>query len=140
LLDNLPQEELCFAAMMSAGPVSGVPALAAPRKTKKSSAFDQRVLERQVRICKAFANETRLRMLDLLGQGEWPVAKLQKELKVSKPNLSQHLALLKGAGVVNTRRDGRRIYCSLALPEVKQACKLIGDVLRAQLRNGRDLL
>jgi DNA-binding transcriptional ArsR family regulator len=116
------------------------PPLVVPRKNKKSSSLDQQVLERQVRICKAFANETRLQMLELLGQGEWPVAELQSELGVSKPNLSQHLALLKGAGIVSTRREGRSIYCSLAFPEVKQACKLIGDVLRAQLRNGRSLM
>lgn len=114
--------------------------MAVPRKKTKPSQFDQQVLERQVRICKAFANETRLQMLELLGQGEWPIAELQSELGVSKPNLSQHLALLKGAGVVITRREGRNIYCSLAFPEVKHACKLIGDVLRAQLRNGRSLM
>lgn len=110
------------------------------RKTKKTSPLEKQVLERQVRICKAFANETRLQMLELLAEGEWPVAELQTELGVSKPNLSQHLALLKGAGIVSTRREGRSIFCSLAFPEVKQACKLIGDVLRAQLRNGRSLM
>ena len=113
--------------------------MAVPRKTRKPSALDQQVLERQVRICKAFANETRLQMLDLLGQGEWPAAKLQLQLGVSKPNLSQHLALLKAAGIVATRREGRSIYCSLALPEVKSACKLLRDVLRAQIRKGREL-
>ena len=55
------------------------------------------------------------------------------------PNLSQHLAILKAAGVVTTRREGKQIYCSLAIPEVKQACQLIRNVLRAQIRNGRRL-
>lgn len=113
--------------------------LATSLRPKKLSALDQQVLEMQVRICKAFANTTRLQMLDLLSQGEWPVAKLQVQLAVSKPNLSQHLALLKSAGIVATRRQGRNIYCSLALPEVKTACKLIRDVLRAQVRRGRNL-
>lgn len=113
--------------------------MASSRKLKKPTALDQQVIERQVRICKAFANPTRLQMLELLGHGEWAVAKLQAELGVSKPNLSQHLTLLKAAGIVSTRRQGRNIYCSLALPEVKTACKLIRDVLRAQLRSGRDL-
>jgi DNA-binding transcriptional ArsR family regulator len=113
--------------------------LAASRKTRKPTALDRQVLEMQVRICKAFANATRLQMLDLLSHGEWPVARLQRELAISKPNLSQHLAILKGAGVVATRREGRNIFCSLALPEVKTACRLIRDVLRAQLRRGRTL-
>jgi hypothetical protein len=42
--------------------------------------------------------------------------------------------------VVATRREGKQIYCSLALPEVKQACQLIRDVLRAQVRNERKLV
>lgn len=48
--------------------------------------------------------------------------------------------ILKAAGVVATRRDGKRIYCSLALPEARQACQLIRDVLRAQVRNERKLI
>lgn len=79
-------------------------------------------------------------MLDLLGSREWPVSKLQRELGVSKPNLSQHLAVLKAAGVVVTRREGKQVYCGLALPEVKDACHLIRNMLRTQLRNGRRLV
>lgn len=101
--------------------------------------MDEEVLERQVRICKAFANATRLQVLDLLGQREWPASDLQEELAISKPNLSQHLAILKAAGVVSTRREGKQVYCALAFPEVKAACRLIRDVLRAQIRNGQRL-
>ena len=110
------------------------------KKRSKPSSWDAEILERQVRICKAFANSTRLVILDLLGSREWPVSKLQQELGVSKPNLSQHLAVLKGAGVAVTRRQGKQVYCSLAMPEVKSACQLIRNMLRAQLRNGRKLI
>ena len=111
----------------------------APRKNSKLASLDEQVLEKQVRICKAFANSTRLQMLDLLGQREWPASELQKQLSISKPNLSQHLAILKAAGVVSTRREGKQVYCSLAFPEVKSACRLIRDVLRAQIHQGRRL-
>jgi DNA-binding transcriptional ArsR family regulator len=110
------------------------------KKRSKPGSWDAEILERQVRICKAFANSTRLVILDLLGSREWPVSKLQQELGVSKPNLSQHLAVLKAAGVVVTRRQGKQVYCSLAMPEVKSACQLIRNMLRAQLRNGRKLI
>lgn len=118
---------------------TGVTGPLAARKARKLTSLDEQVLERQVHICKAFANTTRLHMLDLLGKGEWAVADLQKELRISKPNLSQHLAVLKSAGIVRSRRAGRQIYCSLAIPEVKSACKLIRDVLRAQIHRGRNL-
>jgi len=101
--------------------------------------FEQEVYERQVRICKSFANTARLHILELLGKREHGISELQQQLGVSKANLSQHLAILKAAGVVVTRREGKQIFCSLAIPEVKQACQLIRSVLRAQIRNGRKL-
>ncbi len=108
-------------------------------KRSKGSAFESEIYERQVRICKAFANATRLRILDLLSNGSQTGSHLLQELGISTANLSQHLAILKAAGVVATRREGKQLHCSLAMPEVKQACHLIRDVLRAQIRNGRKL-
>jgi ArsR family transcriptional regulator len=100
---------------------------------------DDKIYEMQVRICKAFANSSRLRMLDLLAKGERTVSSLQGELGITAANVSQHLAVLKAAGVVTARRDGKQIYCSLTIPEVKQACQLIRNVLRAQVRNEQKL-
>ena len=94
---------------------------------------DDEIFERQAQICKAFAHPGRLRILDLLGDGERGVSELQRELEVSKTSLSQQISILKSAGVLSTRRKGKQIYCSLAIPEVKQACRLIRGVLRAQL-------
>jgi len=91
------------------------------------------IYERQARICKAFAHPGRLQILDLLGEGERRVSELQEALGISKTSLSQHLSVLKSAGVLATRREGKQIYCSLAMPEVKQACQLIRKVLRAQI-------
>lgn len=101
--------------------------------------LEEEVYERQVGICKAFANPTRLRILDMVSRHDYPAADLQTELSISKANLSQHLAILKAAGVIMTHRDGKRIHCRLAIPEVKKACSLIRKVLRAQIRNGSQL-
>jgi DNA-binding transcriptional ArsR family regulator len=94
---------------------------------------DTEIFERQAHICKAFAHPGRLQILDLLGQGERGVSELQEALGISKTSISQHLSILKSAGVLATRRDGKQIYCSLAMPEVKQACRLIRKVLQAQI-------
>ena len=111
----------------------------AMKKGSKQSNLENEILERQVMICKAFANSTRLHILDLLGKREWTAAEIQKELGISKANLSQHAMVLKSAGVVVRRREGRRVFFSLAMPEVKQACQLIQHMLRVQIRNGRKL-
>jgi ArsR family transcriptional regulator len=94
---------------------------------------DTEIYERQARICKAFAHPGRLQILDLLGEGERGVAELQEALGISKTSISQHMAVLKAVGVLSTRRAGRQVYCSLAMPEVKQACQLIRRVLQAQI-------
>jgi ArsR family transcriptional regulator len=107
--------------------------------TSKTSAIDAEIFERQARICKAFAHPTRLRVLDLVSNGEVGVTELQQQLGVSRTNVSQHLAILKSAGVLSTRRDGKQVYCSLAMPEVKQACQLIRKVLQTQIAESRRL-
>jgi ArsR family transcriptional regulator, virulence genes transcriptional regulator len=99
--------------------------------------LNREIFERQAVLCKAFANPIRLEILDLLGKGDKIVGDMQKELGISKANMSQHISVLKGAGVITVRRDGKQFYCSLTIPEVKQACQLIHNVLRAQIRKGR---
>ena len=106
---------------------------------KKESAFETLIYEKQVNICKAFANPIRLRILDLIARRPYAAAQLQAELEISKANLSQHMTILKAAGVITTHREGKQVYCALAIPEVKQACQLIRNVLRAQIRTGQQL-
>lgn len=100
---------------------------------------DNRIYELQVRICKALANPNRLRILDLLGKKPYTVSGLQKELGIPLANVSVQLATLRAAGVVVTEKRGKQVYCSLALPEVRQACHFIRRVLKAQVRNTQNL-
>ena len=109
------------------------------KTNRKHPSPDLEIFERQARICKTFANSTRLRLLDYLGKRDWAASKLQKELGISTANLSQHVAILKAAGIVGMRREGGHVYLSLLMPEVKSACRLIRDVLRAQIRSGQQL-
>ena len=107
---------------------------------KRASKLELEIFERQAVICKAFAHPKRLQLLDLIGGGERAVAELQKELGVSKANMSQHLSVLRSTGVVNTRRLGKQVFCALAIPEVKSACHLLREVLRSQLRKQHKLV
>jgi DNA-binding transcriptional ArsR family regulator len=106
---------------------------------KKESEFETLIYEKQVSICKAFANPIRLRILDMIAHRPYAASELQEQLAISRANLSQHMTILRAAGVILTHREGKQVYCSLAIPEVKQACQLIRDVLRAQIRSGQQL-
>jgi len=88
------------------------------------------LFERQAQVCKAFANPTRLHILELLGKRERSAAELLEALGVSKANLSQHVGILRNTGAIITRRKGKQLYCALAFPEIKQACLLMREVLR----------
>jgi DNA-binding transcriptional ArsR family regulator len=100
---------------------------------------DQALYDRQVRICKALANPTRLRILDLLAKRPRTVSGLQKELGIPLANVSVQLSTLRAAGVVATQKKGREVHCFLAMPEVRQACHFIREVLKAQVRNAQKL-
>jgi len=109
-----------------------------PSKAPQAASADNRIYEMQVRICKALANANRLRILDLLGKKTYTVSDLQKELGIPLANVSVQLATLRAAGVVVTQKKGKQVYCSLALPEVRQACHFIRRVLKAQVRSAQN--
>lgn len=64
----------------------------------------------------ALADKTRLRLLNLLRYGEVCVGDLCDVTKISQPNVSRHLAYLKTAGVIASRREGKRIHYYLENP------------------------
>jgi len=106
-------------------------------KTRRNSNLES--YRRQAEICKALANPLRLHLIDLLGRKERWCTELQVELGISKANLSQHLALLKSAGIVSAGRVGKQLYCSLSRPEVKQASQLLRRIMKSQVRASRRL-
>jgi ArsR family transcriptional regulator len=69
-----------------------------------------------VAALKALANEDRLLLLCQLSQGEMCVSELEEALDIHQPTLSQQLGVLRTEGVVETRRQGKNIYYSVADP------------------------
>jgi ArsR family transcriptional regulator len=77
-----------------------------------------------VLFCSALADETRLRLLYLLKNGEICVCHLQDVLQTNQPKVSRHLAYLRKSGLVETRRDGKWTYYRL-----KRSGKGLGGIL-----------
>jgi ArsR family transcriptional regulator, arsenate/arsenite/antimonite-responsive transcriptional repressor len=67
-------------------------------------------------LFKGLADQTRLRILNLLIHGELCVCDIQYVLQSSQPNVSRHLTYLKNSGLVLDRREGARMYYRLAQP------------------------
>jgi DNA-binding transcriptional ArsR family regulator len=115
-------------------------AVKAVRKRSVATATEMMVYERQAQICRAFANPIRLQIIDLVSKGEVALSEMQEVIGISKANLSQHISILKSSGVLHVRRDGKKMHCSLAIPEVKEACHLVRKVLQAQIEATRKML
>jgi rhodanese-related sulfurtransferase len=80
--------------------------------------FKDKVYSLLATMVQAMANSRRLEIIDLLGQGEKSVDQLAKETHMSTANTSQHLQVLKGANLVEVRREGNFIYYRLAHEEI----------------------
>jgi DNA-binding transcriptional ArsR family regulator len=80
--------------------------------------------QRAAAIGRALADPKRLCVLESLAAGELSVVGCQV------PNMSQHLAVLRSAGLVTTRREGNTVYYRLADPTVLEACRIIQQLAR----------
>ena len=78
------------------------------------------------RMFKAFADETRLRILHLLVKGELCVCDIMAVLDAPQPKISRHLAYLKRAGLVSDRKEGPWRHYSLAASKSSFQKRLIG--------------
>jgi len=73
----------------------------------------QRNASDAVTLLKGLANESRLMIMCVLAEGEVSVGELNKRIELSQSALSQHLAVLREQGLVNTRRESQTIYYRL---------------------------
>jgi ArsR family transcriptional regulator len=78
----------------------------------------RRAASRATGVLRSLANEDRLLLLCQLSQGERSVGELEELLKLRQPSLSQQLGVLREEKLVRTRREGKRIYYSVARPDV----------------------
>lgn len=93
----------------------------------KSTTFDIELLLR------ALADRTRLRLLNLMGGREVCVCFFVEILKTSQPKISRHLAYLRRAGIVSSRRDGKWMHYRIVEPADSTAKRVFDDV-RSWLR------
>ena len=98
--------------------------------------MDRKLYEMQAQLCKTLSNPKRLEILDILeAEKEITVNALAEALEIPKANTSQHLAVLRQAGVVSTRRDGINVYYSLRSPRISEACALTRQILVENLED-----
>ena len=93
----------------------------------------------QAEVLRTLANPRRLEILHRLAEGPCEVGKLAEEIGASQPNVSQHLSVLRNAGIVEAERDGREVRYRLTDPDVITACAVMRGVLQRRLSRLRRL-
>lgn len=84
-------------------------------------------------ICKVLTDPKRLMLLDALRGGDRSVGELAVGIGTTLPNASQHLAVLRGAGLVEGSRAGTTVRYRLAEPAIVEACDVIHAIVERRL-------
>lgn len=96
-------------------------------------------LSRARALFHALSDETRLAIVEMLREGERCVCDLQADLDAAQSRLSFHLKVLKEAGIVTDRREGRWSYYTLTPDALAEAHDFVRALATEQPRPGRRL-
>ncbi|SHL12258.1 transcriptional regulator, ArsR family [Pseudonocardia thermophila] len=89
---------------------------------------------------KTLGHPVRIRVLELLSEREHAVSELVAEIKIEPANLSQHLAVLRRAGLVTTRKDGSAVHYSVTSQQVSELLAVARSILSGVLFGQIELL
>jgi ArsR family transcriptional regulator, arsenate/arsenite/antimonite-responsive transcriptional repressor len=94
------------------------------QRSLKMNKYEQNAL-----IFKAFCDESRLRIIDLIKQGETCSCVLLEDLTITQPTLSHHMKILIESGLVNARREGKYTMYALSIEGIEEAKKVLDEIL-----------
>jgi ArsR family transcriptional regulator len=91
--------------------------------------MSKEIFQLHAEVCKTLSNAKRLEILSILRNDELSAGEIVELMNIPKANVSQHLAVMRNAGILDARRDGLNIYYCIANPKVIKACDLMREVL-----------
>jgi DNA-binding transcriptional ArsR family regulator len=104
-----------------------------------NDAIRSEVLRLQAELCKSLSEPKRLQIIQELRGGEKAVSELSGILGLKQSNTSQHLAILRRAGVITPRKEGHTVYYSLTDAKIAEACDLVHELIGEQLQRNQRL-
>ncbi|MFC5591482.1 ArsR/SmtB family transcription factor [Sporosarcina soli] len=91
-------------------------------------------LELKVKFLRAFGDKTRIQILECIKQEEKTVSQIVESIEGNQSNISQHLACLRGCGIIVGRQEGKYVYYGLRNEQMKELLDTFDDVL-GQIEN-----
>ncbi len=100
----------------------------------------QLVFEKQAEIAKAIAHPLRVAVVDFLQDGEKCVCDIAEHIGSERSNVSRHLAVMVGAGVLSYRKEGLKVFYALRTPCVVEFLGCATRVLQCQAQEHEKLM
>ena len=94
--------------------------------------MEKRVLELKAELLKALAQPTRLRILELLRDGEKCICEIVPAINGEQSNVSRHISLMQKSHLVTTRKDGVKVMVKVTDPEIFNILDRVSRVLKVQ--------
>jgi len=85
------------------------------------------MLEEKARILKALGHPMRLKIVEFLGNGERCVCEIVPHLNADQPLVSQHLSILRNAGIVDSERRGNKIFYRLSDRRILEILRILDE-------------
>lgn len=98
------------------------------------------VYEKQAEVAKAIAHPVRIAVLEYLKDGEQCVCDIAEAVGTERSNLSKHLSVMTSAGILQSRKDGLKVFYCVSTPCVLQFLHCLKDCLREQMAGQQQLL
>jgi DNA-binding transcriptional ArsR family regulator len=95
--------------------------------------MEERVLELKAEILKTLAQPTRLKILDLLRDGEKCICEIVPAINGEQSNISRHISLMQKSHLVSTRKDGVKVMVKVKDPKIFEILDSIGLLLKKQI-------
>jgi len=95
--------------------------------------MEERVLELKAEILKALAQPTRLKILELLRNGERCICEIVPAINGEQSNISRHISLMQKSHLVTTRKDGVKVIVKVSDPKVFEILDSISLLLKKQI-------
>jgi len=98
------------------------------------------LFEKQAAIAKAIAHPVRVAVLEFVKDGEQCVCDIAEAVGTERSNLSKHLSLMVGAGVLISRKEGLKVFYSVKTPCILRFLECLKDCLKEQVTEQQQLL
>jgi ArsR family transcriptional regulator len=102
--------------------------------------MDERILELKAEVLKTLAQPTRLKILELLRNGEKCICEIVPAINGEQSNISRHISLMQKSNLVTTRKDGVKVMVKVSDPKIFEILDSVSLLLKKQIQETGKLI